>query len=136
MATRLPTNSRNASANGVVDRFDAGAGPGTVKVYSGAQPASAADAPTGSLLATIALGDPAFGDAAAGVATANAIPTVQGSGTGTAGWFRGADSDGNTVMDGSVTATGGGGDMTLDSTSITSGQDVTVTSFTYTQPAG
>jgi hypothetical protein len=31
-----------------------------------------------------------------------------------------------------VTATGGGGDMTLDNTSIASGQQVTITSFTIT----
>jgi hypothetical protein len=33
-------------------------------------------------------------------------------------------------MQGTITATGGGGDMTLDNTSIASGQQVTITSFT------
>jgi hypothetical protein len=52
-------------------------------------------------------------------------------GTGTAAHFRVYASDGTTChIQGSVTATGGGGDMTLDNTSIASGQDVTITSFT------
>ena len=33
-------------------------------------------------------------------------------------------------MQGTITATGGGGDMTLDNTSIASAQQVTITSFT------
>jgi hypothetical protein len=36
-------------------------------------------------------------------------------------------------MQGTVTATGGGGDMTIDNTSIASGQSVTVTGFTLTE---
>jgi hypothetical protein len=53
--------------------------------------------------------------------------------TGTAGHFRLYASDGVTVhAQGTVTATGGGGDMTLDNTSIASGQAVTVTTFTIT----
>jgi hypothetical protein len=35
-------------------------------------------------------------------------------------------------LQGSITATGGGGDMTLDNTSIASGQTITVTGFTLT----
>jgi hypothetical protein len=35
-------------------------------------------------------------------------------------------------MQGTITATGGGGDMTLDNTSITSGQQVQITSWSLT----
>lgn len=53
--------------------------------------------------------------------------------TGTAAHFRIYASDGTTAhMQGTVTATGGGGDLTLDNTSIASGQSVTITSFTLT----
>ena len=53
--------------------------------------------------------------------------------TGTAGHFRLYDSGGTTChAQGTVTATGGGGDLTLDNTSIASGQSVTITSFTIT----
>jgi len=50
--------------------------------------------------------------------------------TGTAGHFRIYASDGTTChAQGTITATGGGGDMTLDNTSIATGQTVTVTTF-------
>jgi hypothetical protein len=50
--------------------------------------------------------------------------------TGTAGYFRITGSGG--LIQGNVTATGGGGDMTIDNMSIAAGQQVTVTSFTLT----
>lgn len=136
MASRVPDAVRNAMVDAVVDRLDAGSGAGTVKIYTGSQPADADDAPSGTLLCTLTLGDPAFGSAASGVATANAVAAVAAAATGTAGWFRAADSDGNKVLDGSVTATGGGGDMTLNTVSVVSGVDVQITSWTVTQPAG
>ena len=53
--------------------------------------------------------------------------------TGTAAHFRLYASDGSTChLQGSVTATGGGGDMTVDNTSFASGQKFTVTGFTLT----
>ncbi|WP_454626943.1 hypothetical protein [Bradyrhizobium cenepequi] len=52
---------------------------------------------------------------------------------GTAGYFRLVDNAGTTChMQGTCTATGGGGDMTLDNTSIATGQTVNVTSFALT----
>lgn len=137
MATRIPTNSRNAAADAVVDRLDAGAGAGKVRIYTGSQPASANDAATGTLLVDIPLNDPAFGAAATGVATMDDTPTpsANAGATGTAGWFRALDSDDNTVIDGSVTATGGGGDMELNTTSLVSGVAVSITAWTVTMPA-
>lgn len=138
MATRLPTAARNAAADAVVDLADAGSGAATVQVRTGSQPASANDAATGTLLVTITLNDPAFGAASSGVATLDVDPELTGTAvaTGTAGWFRLLDSTGATVLDGSVTATGGGGDMTLASTSIASGAEVSITSGSVTMPAG
>ena len=37
-------------------------------------------------------------------------------------------------MQGTITATGGGGDMTVDNTSVTAGQTVNITAFTITAP--
>ena len=51
--------------------------------------------------------------------------------TGTAAHFR-INQGATCHMQGTITATGGGGDMTLDSTSITAGQTVNVTAFTIT----
>lgn len=135
MATSLATASRNAACDSIVDLLDAGAAAGTVKIYTGSKPASPNDAATGTLLVTLTCSDPAFGASSSGVATAAAIATVQAVATGTAGYFRAADSNGNAVLDGTVTASGGGGDMTLDDITITSGQDVTITSWTCTMPA-
>lgn len=137
MATRIPTARRNAAADLLVDAIDAGSGPGTIQIRSGAQPATANDAASGTLLATLTCSDPAFGAASDGVATANAITgDSSADATGTAGWFRVLDSSGATVLDGSITASGGGGDMILSTTSIVAGGAVNVTSWTVTQPAG
>jgi len=135
VALRLAVAARDAAADAVVDRLDAGSGAGTVQVRTGSQPATADDAATGTLLATITLGDPAFGAAASGTALVASTPrSGTAVATGTAGWFRARDSDGNTVFDGSVTATGGGGDLTLATTSIVTGADVRITSGSYSQP--
>lgn len=136
MALRLSTATRNAKANAAVDLLDAGAGPGLLRFYSGSQPASANDAATGTLLVEFELADPAFGNASSGVATANAISDTPAVATGTAGYWRALDSDANVVIQGTVTATGGGGDAEINTTSIVSGTDVSVTAWTYTQPAG
>lgn len=135
MPLRIASTTRNALADAAVDLLDAGAGAGTLKIYSGAQPATADTAASGTLLATVTLADPAFGAAASGVATGTDPASVNAASTGTAGWFRAADSNGNTVFDGDVTATGGGGVMELSTVSLTSGYAVDITSITVTMPA-
>jgi hypothetical protein len=137
MAIRYTTATRNALCDAWVDRFDAGSGAGKIRIYTGTQPASADDAPSGTLLAEITLNDPAFDAAASGAASIDSSPAISGSvsSTGTAGWWRGLDSDNNTVCDGSITATGGGGDLTLATVSLTSGGTVTISSGTLTVPA-
>jgi len=53
--------------------------------------------------------------------------------TGTAAHFRIYDSGDTTChMQGTVTGTGGGGDMEVDNTSFASGQQFTITTFTLT----
>ncbi len=137
MATRITTAVRNAMAKAAADLIDAGSGPGTVQIRTGAQPATAATAASGTLLGTLTLSDPAFGAPSNGVVTAGAITgDSSADATGTAGWFRVLDSTGATVMDGSISASGGGGDMILDSTAIVAGGTISVTSWTITQPAG
>ena len=54
--------------------------------------------------------------------------------SGTAGYFRFYDASANCHMQGTITATGGGGDMTLDNTNIAAGQTVNITGFTLTAP--
>jgi|SRR5215472_10041932 len=136
MTLELATASDNAAANAVVGLIDAGAGAGTLKIYTGAQPANANSAATGTLLVTVTLAKPSYGAASAGVAALLGTPlSATAVAAGTAGWFRIADSTGATVLDGAITATGGGGELQLDNTSIANGQTVHLNSLSYTQPA-
>ena len=136
MATRLATATQNAAAAAMMALVDAGPGPGTVQVRTGAQPASANDPATGTLLATFTLSDPAFTGPVAGVMTLDATPVLStlGVANGTAGWFRMLDSTGATVFDGAVGTSGQ--QLNLNTTSITTGLTVEITSGTFTMPAG
>lgn len=127
---------RNARCNAIVDALDAGAGAGTIAIRSGTRPATPTTTATGTLLATATLADPAFGDAVAGVATMTDPAGVVAGNTGTASWFRAFDSNGAACFDGSVTATGGGGDLTLASTSVVAATTVDITGGTITDPQG
>lgn len=134
MAIALEVAARNAAADAVMALVDAGSGAGKIKIRTGARPASGA-ASAGTVLAVLTFSDPATGAAASGVDTASAITQDSSAdATGTAEHFEVTDSDDNIVYRGSVTATGGGGDMTLVTTSIVATQPVQITSFTYTQP--
>lgn len=131
MATlKIDTNARNAAADAIAALVGTG---GTLKIYTGSQPATPATTASGTLLATVTLG--AWGSASAGTAAGADPASVNAVATGTAGWFRAASSGGTTVFDGDVTATGGGGVMTLSSTSIVSGGAVDITSLSITMPA-
>lgn len=102
-------------------------------IRTGSPPADCATANSGSVLATITLPSDWMAAASSGSKDKSGTWSVAASGTGTAGHFRIRDS-GDTVthMQGTITATGGGGDMTVDNTSIASGQTVTVNTFTIT----
>jgi hypothetical protein len=136
MTTRLADASQQAAANAVVDRLDAAAG--TLKIYTGSQPADADTDPAGTLLVTINLPAPAYGAAnSSGTAALLGTPlSGTGAAAGTAGCFAVETNAGANVFQGSVTATGGGGDLTLDNTSIAVGQTVNISSLNYTHPAG
>lgn len=134
MALTLATTARTAMADALVDLLDAGAGAGKIEIRSGTRPANPNTTATGTLLATVTLIDPAFGAASSGVATLTDPAAVTAVATATATWFRAMDSNNAAVFDGDVTATGGGGDLTLATTSITTGLSVDVTGGTVTMP--
>lgn len=136
MAARLSTAARNAAANAIAALADAGAGPGTVQVRTGAQPATPDDAATGTLLATFTLADPAYTAAVAGVAALDATPTLSTTAVadGTAGWFRLLDSTGAAVYDGAVGTVGQ--QMNLTTVTIGTGATIEITSGNITQPLG
>ena len=142
MATRISTAARTAACDAVVDLVEGGSGAGVIRVYSGAQPAGPATTASGTLLAEFTLSDPAFGAASSGVATLDVTPALTDVGItdGDAGWFRLLDSTeaaatGLGIVDGSVTATGGGGQLELNTVAISTGVNVEITSGTVTMPA-
>lgn len=131
MAEKISTTARNRQADSVGDDLNSG----TLKIYTGAQPASADDAASGTLLVTINLPADAMAAAASGVAAKSGTWSGVAGATGDAGWFRFANSAATRNYDGAVTATGGGGEIELDDISIVSGQTVLINTFTITQPA-
>lgn len=135
MAIRLPNASRDAACDAVTGRADLGAAAGKLRIYTGAQPATANDAATGTLLAEVVLADPAFTSGGTGVNTLTDPGPVTGQNAGVAGWFRVIDSDGNSVLDGSCGTSGA--DLVLSNTNIAVGQTVDISAGgTVTMPAG
>jgi len=124
-------------ANGFATDFlaavDADAGAGTLKFYTGTQPAGPNTAITSqTLLGTLTLSDPA-GSVSGRVLTFSAITEDSSADdTGTCTWARMLDNSGDAIADFSVTATGGGGDITLNTVSIVAGGPIQVTSATIT----
>lgn len=124
-----------AVRNAGLDAYETTIGASAVlKVRSGAQPANCAAADSGDVLATLALPADWMNAASGGTKTlAGTWEDLAADATGTAGHFRVYASDGTTCgLQGSVTATGGGGDLTFNTASFVIGGVVTVTGFTWT----
>src|SRR3990167_1288213 len=125
-----------AARNAMLDAIETAIGVSAVlKIRSGAQPVDCAAADTGTVLATINLASDWMAAASAGAKALSGLPVTDSSAdaTGTAAHFRVYASDGTTAhWQGSVTITAGGGDLTLDSVSITAAQQVNITGWTLT----
>jgi hypothetical protein len=135
MAIQLNVATRNAR----LDTIESTNGNScSLEIRTGSVPANCATAGTGTVLVTINLPSDWMAAASSGSkAIAGTWQDTSADNTGTAAHFRvynsQATKDNTTCfMQGTVTATGGGGDLTLDNTSVTSGQSVTITSFTLT----
>ena len=126
---------KNSALDAIKTAIDAGAGAGTIKIYTGTQPTSPADAiTTQTLLGTLTFSDPC-GTSASGTLTMSAITQDSAAdATGTATWARIADSTGATVCDVDVTATGGGGTLQFNTTSFVIGGPILISAFTITVP--
>lgn len=125
MAVTHPTDVRNGVADFVTNLIDAGGG-GTLVFQDG----GVAD----SDVATLSFSVTAFGDALAGVATANVITDDTNCNAGNVTKFTVFSGAGDSCFTGVVTATGGGGDIILSSTAIGSGDTISVSSLTYEAP--
>lgn len=122
----LEAAARNAACNAVVDLIDAGVAAGTL-VYE-----TSGDVE----VATCTFSDPAFGDAASGTATASAITDDSSATGGTVAQASAYDSNSNKVIEFTVTAVGGGGDIEMSGgLVIGAGATVSTSSLTVTMPA-
>lgn len=125
----------DATITGGVDNRAALLNSGFIKIYTGSQPALNGSL-TGTLLVTLTFGATAFGASTASggtvTANANAITSGTAGNTGTAGYFALVKSDTTTVV---MTGTVGtsNADLVGPSTSITSGSNVSCSSFQITQ---
>jgi len=131
MAIQYSAAVRNAE----LDALETAVGTGAImKIRSGSAPATVATADSGTVLATISLGSDWMSAASGGSKSKSGTwQDASADATGTAAHFRIYASDGTTAhIQGTVTVTGGGGDLTLDSVSITAAQVVTISSFTIT----
>ena len=129
MALQLSVAVQNARLNAIETTISTTA---KLLIYSGSAPANCAAAATGTLLATLTLPSDYFSAASGGDMAKN------GSWTGTASagsgasptHFRLADNAGTTIgLQGSAGV--GSGDLSFDGT-ITSGQTITISTFTLT----
>lgn len=132
MAVQNSIEVRNAQLDAFETRI--GASP-VVELRSGAQPANCAAASSGAILATGALPADWMSAAAAGVKAKLGTWALVGVAAGTIGHYRIFEAGSPQVCheQGSVTATGGGGDMTVDNTNIAVAQNVNVTGYTRTK---
>lgn len=129
MALQLSTGVRN----GMLDAIETVVGTAAVlKIKSGAPPANCAASDTGTVLATLTLPSDWMAAASSGSkAKAGTWEDTSADATGTAAHFRLYASDGTTChAQGTVTATGDGGDMTVVNVSFAATQAFTISSFT------
>ena len=133
---QINADAQNAMCNALVDRLDLGGDAATLRFHKGAEPASCAAADTSTPLAILPMTFPAaFGDAVAGVATADTITPTAAIGSGECTHFRCRDSIGVTVFQGSAGLAASDPDAVFDDPTIVALGLVSVTLFTVTVPA-
>jgi len=129
MAVQLSVAVRNARLDSI--ESTTGTAP-TLEIRTGAQPTNCAAGDSGTLLASMTLPSNWMNDASGGTKTlAGTWQDLNADAGGTAGHFR-IKQGATCHLQGSVTATVGGGDLELSSTSISAAQAVTITGFTLT----
>lgn len=134
MATQYSVAVRNAQ----LDQFETTVGvTAKLQLRTGAAPVDCATAASGTLLCEMTLPSDYMSAASAGSKAKLGTWSGTGAAAGSAAHFRIVDNAATTChMQGTVTATGGGGDMTLDNVSIAVAQVVTVSTFTIARGNG
>jgi hypothetical protein len=129
MALQLSVTVRNARLDTIESTISTSP---TLELRTGAPPATCATADSGTVVATMTLPSDWMAAASAGAkALAGSWTDASADNAGTVGHFR--IKQGVTChIQGTVTITGGGGDMTLDNNVLAAAQACTITSFTLT----
>lgn len=132
MSLQLSVAVRNARLDAIETAIGTSA---VLKIRTGAVPASCATADAGTVLATLSLPSDWMAAASAGSkAKSGTWEDLSADAAGVAAHFRIYASDGTTChAQGTVTATGGGGDLTVDNTNIAAAQSITITGFTLNE---
>lgn len=129
MAIQFSTGVRAGMADAIETAV--GASP-TLELRTGAVPATPATADSGTVVATMTLPADWLTNPATGAkALVGTWQDASADAAGTAGHFR-IKAGATCHIQGTVTATGGGGDLTLDNPVLAAGQQVTITTFTLT----
>lgn len=132
MSLQFSVSVRNAMLDAIESTVGTSA---IIKIRTTSPPSDCSQADAGTVLATINLASDWMAAASSGSKSLNNLPVSDTSAdnTGTAGHYRLYASNGTTChAQGTVTLTGGGGDMTVDNTSFVAGQEFDITSFTWT----
>jgi len=127
MAHQFGTTVRNNMATQLTTALASG----SIKLFSGSVPANCAAADPAGLLASGNLPATAATNTG-GVVSRSGTWSFTGSAAGNIASFRLYDSGGTCIHQGTVTATGGGGDMTVDNINIANGQTGSVTGYATT----
>lgn len=103
-------------------------------LWTGAAPSATTDANTGTMVASMTLPSDWMAASSGGSkAKSGTWQDTSADNAGTVGYFRIHNSAGTRCdVQGTVSNTGGGGDMTLDNNVLGAGQQVTITTFTIT----
>lgn len=129
MAIQFSTTVRNARLDAIETTI--GTAP-TLEIRTGAPPANCAAADSGTVIATLTLPSDWLAAASGGSkALSGTWQDASADAAGTAGHFR-IKAGATCHIQGTCSATGGGGDMTFDNAVFALSQQINVTSFTLT----
>ena len=131
---KLTTSRRSTIAQGIIADMAAGStNPNPVlEIYTGTIPASMGGAITDTLLATLTLTTTVATETDGTITFDPITSDSSADDTGTAGWARVVDRDGGEAVYFTVSESGNGGDIILNTTSIVTGAPVEITSGTIT----
>lgn len=131
MAVNVNDNLANDILAGINTTFDSG----TLEFRSGSRPATADTAASGTVLASITLPADSFATPSSRtMVKAGTWEDTSADAAGTIGYARMKNAADTRRIDFTVTATGGGGDITVDNTVLAAGQDFLVTAASLSYP--